>query len=108
MTPLSRYATCAGYEIHYTEWGARDNPRVVVCVHGLTRNCRDFDALAQALEDVLSQAMEDGLVLDAALEEERHSSDSAAAGAGLTLSPKRNWHHWGGFRTPCRHTHAQR
>ena len=38
------------HNMHYTEWGARDNPRVVVCVHGLTRNCRDFDALAQALE----------------------------------------------------------
>lgn len=35
----------------YTEWGAPDNPRVVVCVHGLTRNGRDFDDLAQALAD---------------------------------------------------------
>lgn len=33
----------------YTEWGARDNPRVVVCVHGLTRNGRDFDRLARTL-----------------------------------------------------------
>lgn len=38
------------HNMHYTEWGARDNPRVVICVHGLTRNCRDFDALAQTLE----------------------------------------------------------
>ena len=38
------------HNMHYTEWGARDNPRIVVCVHGLTRNGRDFDALAQALE----------------------------------------------------------
>ena len=38
------------HHMHYTEWGVRNNPRVVVCVHGLTRNCRDFDALAQALE----------------------------------------------------------
>lgn len=36
---------------HYTEWGAADNPNVVCCVHGLTRNCRDFDELAQALSD---------------------------------------------------------
>ncbi len=35
--------------IAYTEWGQPDNPHVVVCVHGLTRNCRDFDFLAQAL-----------------------------------------------------------
>lgn len=33
----------------YTEWGDPDNPRVLVCVHGLTRNGRDFDFLAQAL-----------------------------------------------------------
>jgi len=33
------------------EWGDSANPRVVVCVHGLTRNGRDFDALAAALAD---------------------------------------------------------
>jgi pimeloyl-ACP methyl ester carboxylesterase len=38
------------HQMHYTEWGQRANPRIVICVHGLTRNCRDFDALAQALE----------------------------------------------------------
>lgn len=37
------------HRMAYTEWGARDNPRVLVCVHGLTRNGRDFDALARAL-----------------------------------------------------------
>ncbi|MGV0950328.1 MAG: alpha/beta fold hydrolase [Azonexus sp.] len=37
------------HRMAYTEWGARDNPRVLVCVHGLTRNGRDFDALAQAM-----------------------------------------------------------
>ena len=37
------------HRISYTDWGEPDNPRVVICVHGLTRNCRDFDALAQAL-----------------------------------------------------------
>ena len=33
----------------YTEWGSADAPRTVVCVHGLTRNSRDFDFLAQRL-----------------------------------------------------------
>ena len=33
----------------WTEWGARDNPRVAVCAHGLTRSGRDFDVLARAL-----------------------------------------------------------
>ena len=33
----------------YTEWGAADNPRVLICVHGLTRLGRDFDRLARAM-----------------------------------------------------------
>ena len=37
------------HRMAYTEWGARDNPRVLICVHGLTRNGRDFDMLAQAV-----------------------------------------------------------
>ncbi|MCB4358306.1 alpha/beta fold hydrolase [Quatrionicoccus australiensis] len=37
------------HRMAYTEWGAPDNPRVLVCVHGLTRNARDFDDLARAL-----------------------------------------------------------
>jgi pimeloyl-ACP methyl ester carboxylesterase len=38
------------HRIHYTDWGDAANPRMVICVHGLTRTCRDFDYLAQALE----------------------------------------------------------
>ncbi|MDA0189642.1 MAG: alpha/beta hydrolase [Proteobacteria bacterium] len=37
------------HRMAYLEWGERDNPEVLVCVHGLTRNGRDFDALARAL-----------------------------------------------------------
>jgi len=37
------------HRMAYTEWGEYDNPRVLVCVHGLTRNARDFDALAEAM-----------------------------------------------------------
>lgn len=37
------------HRLHYTEWGDPDNPQVVVCVHGLTRNSRDFDYLARGL-----------------------------------------------------------
>ncbi|GHU06413.1 alpha/beta hydrolase [Betaproteobacteria bacterium] len=33
----------------YVEWGDPANPQVLICVHGLTRNARDFDALAQVL-----------------------------------------------------------
>ena len=45
MSPTSRYTTCAGYEIHYTEWGAPDAP-VVMAWHGLARTGRDMDDLA--------------------------------------------------------------
>jgi pimeloyl-ACP methyl ester carboxylesterase len=31
------------------QWGSADAPHVVVCVHGLSRQGRDFDVLAQAL-----------------------------------------------------------
>lgn len=37
------------HRVHYVEWGDADNPEVVVCVHGLTRNGRDFDELARVL-----------------------------------------------------------
>lgn len=37
------------HRMAYIEWGDASNPRVVVCVHGLTRSGRDFDELAQAL-----------------------------------------------------------
>src|SRR5258706_184295 len=32
--------------VRYVEWGDAKNPRVLVCVHGLTRNARDFDYAA--------------------------------------------------------------
>ena len=37
------------HRMAYWEWGDPRNPRVVVCMHGLTRQGRDFDALAQDL-----------------------------------------------------------
>jgi len=37
------------HRVVYYEWGERDNPDVVVCVHGIGRNGRDFDVLAEAL-----------------------------------------------------------
>ena len=39
------------HRVAYREWGHPLCPRVVVCVHGLTRNGRDFDTLARALDD---------------------------------------------------------
>jgi pimeloyl-ACP methyl ester carboxylesterase len=49
----SRKLQCASptglHRMAYLEWGKRDNARVVICVHGLTRCARDFDFLAKEL-----------------------------------------------------------
>ncbi|HEX9300921.1 MAG TPA: alpha/beta hydrolase [Casimicrobiaceae bacterium] len=37
------------HRVVYYDWGDPANDRVVVCVHGVGRNGRDFDALAEAL-----------------------------------------------------------
>jgi pimeloyl-ACP methyl ester carboxylesterase len=38
------------HHVAYNEFGNKDRAQTVICVHGLTRNSRDFDALAKALE----------------------------------------------------------
>ena len=51
----TNYVTCLGtrgfHRMQYTEWGDPAAERVVICVHGLTRNGRDFDTLAQVLHE---------------------------------------------------------
>jgi pimeloyl-ACP methyl ester carboxylesterase len=54
--PTLRHVQCLDprglHRMAYWEWGQRGdaaNPRVLVCVHGLTRQGRDFDTLARAL-----------------------------------------------------------
>ncbi len=48
-----RHLHCLGphgfHRVRYLEWGDPDNPQVVICVHGLTRNAHDFDTLASRL-----------------------------------------------------------
>lgn len=39
------------HRMHYLQWGDPKNPRVLLCVHGLSRVGRDFAHLAQALCD---------------------------------------------------------
>jgi pimeloyl-ACP methyl ester carboxylesterase len=48
MSPVSRYLTCAGREIHCMEWGAGHGPAVIAW-HGLARTGRDMDELAEHL-----------------------------------------------------------
>jgi pimeloyl-ACP methyl ester carboxylesterase len=38
-----------GLELAYVDWGDTSAERVAVCAHGLTRNSRDFDLLAEEL-----------------------------------------------------------
>ena len=51
--PTLNYVSCpepaGSHRMAYWLWGEPDAPRVVVCVHGLSRQGRDFDALAAAL-----------------------------------------------------------
>jgi pimeloyl-ACP methyl ester carboxylesterase len=49
---LAHVQCISGRGLHrmaYWEWGAASNPRVLVCVHGLSRQGRDFDTLAREL-----------------------------------------------------------
>src|SRR4051812_4715351 len=43
------YSPHGFHRVSYTDWGDRQNSRIAICVHGLTRNARDFDFLAQVL-----------------------------------------------------------
>ena len=51
--PTLNYVLCpdatGGHRMAYWQWGNPQSAHVVVCVHGLTRQGRDFDVLAQAL-----------------------------------------------------------
>lgn len=53
MTPTLNYVPCPdqgrGHRMAYWSWGDAAAPHVVVCVHGLSRQGRDFDTLAAAL-----------------------------------------------------------
>lgn len=45
------YRSGERHRMVYTEWGDPENPRLLFCAHGLSRNGRDFDELAQAMSD---------------------------------------------------------
>lgn len=53
IEPVLKHVQCLGsrglHRMAYWEWGDARNPRVLVCVHGLTRQGRDFDVLARAM-----------------------------------------------------------
>ena len=53
LTPSLHFTACndahGGHRMAYWQWGDPAASHVIVCVHGLSRQGRDFDVLAQAL-----------------------------------------------------------
>ncbi|MDX1374285.1 MAG: alpha/beta hydrolase [Burkholderiales bacterium] len=84
------------HRLAYMEWGDPDNPHVVVCVHGLSRNSRDFDYLAQALSarcrvvcmDVVGRGDSAWLDDKSGYSFSTYLSDAAALIARVTTPPR--------------------
>ena len=80
------------HRIAYTDWGDPENPHVVLCVHGLSRNSRDFDYLADALSgdyrvvcmDVVGRGESDWLEDKSGYTFSTYLSDAAALVARVT------------------------
>ena len=66
--PRRRSVQCVGphglHRMSYLEWGDARNPEVLVCVHGLTRNGRDFDDLARALAQEMGAALGQSVIVE--------------------------------------------
>lgn len=80
------------HRVAYTDWGDPENEHVVLCVHGLSRNCRDFDFLADALRkdyrvvcmDVVGRGESDWLEDKSGYSFSTYLSDAAALVARIT------------------------
>lgn len=81
------------HRLHYLDWGAADAGRVVICVHGLTRNGRDFDMLAGSLAeswrvccpDIVGRGLSDRLATASLYAYPQYMSDVAALIARLDV-----------------------
>lgn len=86
------------HRMAYWQWGDPGNPRVVVCVHGLTRQGRDFDTLARALAadyrvvcpDVVGRGRSDWLADPLGYQIPTYVSDMVALLARLDV-PQVDW-----------------
>jgi pimeloyl-ACP methyl ester carboxylesterase len=86
------------HRVAYTDWGAEAAPRVVLAVHGLTRNGRDFDRLAAALSagpsagfrvvcpDVVGRGRSDWLAVSAHYTYAQYMADLTALMARLGVA----------------------
>jgi len=71
------------HRMAYYEWGDPDNKDVLLCVHGLTRNGRDFDRVAQRLSgryrvvcpDIVGRGLSDWLGNPASYQVPQYVSD---------------------------------
>ena len=97
--PVLAHVNCPdaqlGHRMAYVQWGDALAPHVVLCVHGLTRQGRDFDTLAQALvaaarqpirvicPDVVGRGLSDWLSDPTAYQIPQYVSDMAALLAHL-------------------------
>ncbi len=92
------------HRIHYTDWGDPGAERIVICVHGLTRNGRDFDFLAQALApdfrvvcpDIAGRGKSDWLYAKEDYAYPQYCADMAALVARVTSGGKPRRVYWVG------------
>lgn len=96
--PRLNHVQCLhGYQLHrmaYWEWGDEANPKVLVCVHGLSRQGRDFDTLALALQqdyrvvcpDVAGRGASDWLVDASGYQIPKYVSDMVTLVARLNAA----------------------
>jgi pimeloyl-ACP methyl ester carboxylesterase len=92
------------HRMRYVEWGDPDAERVAVCVHGLTRNGRDFDFLAQALlpdfrvvcPDVAGRGASDWLAVKEDYAYPQYCADMTALIARITGGGRQRAIHWVG------------
>jgi pimeloyl-ACP methyl ester carboxylesterase len=90
--------------MHYVEWGDPAAERVAICVHGLTRNGRDFDFLARALlpefrvvcPDVAGRGESDWLTAKEDYAYPQYCADMTALIARITGGGKARAIHWVG------------
>ncbi|MEF9943644.1 MAG: alpha/beta hydrolase [Burkholderiaceae bacterium] len=104
MTPAPRIQSVkclspAGFHsMSYREWGDADNPRVLICVHGLSRVGSDFDRLARALQadyrvvcpDVAGRGESEWLAASALYNVAQYAADMATLMARLDV-PRVDW-----------------
>lgn len=110
--PKLNYVPCpdaaGGHRMAYWQWGDPSSPHLVVCVHGLSRQGRDFDVLAQALvaraggairivcPDVAGRGQSDWLKDPALYQVPQYAADMLALLARLHAEAPVEWLDWVG------------